>query len=227
MDQRTPPLVSNRIQDWTPPADAPKVSIHVPCYNEPPHMVMETLDALAQLDYPNFEVMVIDNNTKDEAVWKPLEEHCCQNSVSGSAFSICRRWPGFKAGALNFALTQTAPDAALSASSTAIIPSAPNWLRATVPYFDKAEVAFVQAPQDYRDGGESAFKRMCYWEYAGFFHIGMVQRNERNAIIQHGTMTLIRKTAMQRHGRLGGMVHLRGCRAWACACSKMASKPFI
>lgn len=63
-----------------------------------------------------------------------------------------------------------------------------NWLRATVPYFDRPEVAIVQAPQT-RDGGESLFKRMCYWEYAGFFHIGMVQRNERNAIIQHGTMT--------------------------------------
>jgi hypothetical protein len=61
-------------------------------------------------------------------------------------------------------------------------------------------VAFVQAPQDYRDGEEGPFKRMCYWEYAGFFHIGMVQRNERNAIIQHGTMTLIRKSAIQRVG---------------------------
>jgi cellulose synthase/poly-beta-1,6-N-acetylglucosamine synthase-like glycosyltransferase len=30
-------------------------------------------------------------------------------------------------------------------------------------------------------------------EYRGFFHIGMVTRNERNAIIQHGTMTMIRR----------------------------------
>ena len=35
-----------------------------------------------------------------------------------------------------------------------------------------------------------------FWEYAGFFHAGMVTRNERNAIIQHGTMTLIRKSAL-------------------------------
>ena len=33
-------------------------------------------------------------------------------------------------------------------------------------------------------------------EYAGFFNIGMVQRNEYNAIIQHGTMTMIRKSAL-------------------------------
>ncbi len=42
----------------------PKVSIHVPAYNEPPEMLIETLDALARLDYPDFEVIVIDNNTR-------------------------------------------------------------------------------------------------------------------------------------------------------------------
>jgi cellulose synthase/poly-beta-1,6-N-acetylglucosamine synthase-like glycosyltransferase len=185
--------------DWTPGIDAPKVSIHVPCYNEPPHMVIETLDALALIDYPNFEVLVIDNNTQDEAVWKPLEEHCAK---LGSRFRFFHlpKWPGYKAGALNFALTQTAADATIIGVIDSDYVVSHDWLRSTVPYFEKEDVAFVQAPQDYRDSGENPFKRMCYWEYAGFFHIGMVQRNERNAIIQHGTMTLIRKTAMQRLG---------------------------
>ncbi len=182
-------------KDWTPPADAPKVSIHVPCYNEPPHMVMETLDALAKLDYPNFEVLIIDNNTKDEAVWKPVEGYCAKLGERFRFFHL-PSWPGYKAGALNFALTQTAPDAAFVGVIDSDYAVVPDWLRSTIPYFTKPEVAFVQAPQDYRDENESAFKRMCYWEYAGFFHIGMVQRNERNAIIQHGTMTLIRKTAL-------------------------------
>src|SRR3546814_15387157 len=61
----------------------------------------------------------------------------------------------------------------------------------------------LQAPQDYRDAHESVFKRMCFWEYAGFFHLGMHHRNERNAIIQHGTMTLIRKAALEQVGRWG------------------------
>jgi hypothetical protein len=37
-------------------------------------------------------------------------------------------------------------------------------------------------------------------EYAGFFDIGMVQRNEHNAIIVHGTMCLIRRAAMDMAG---------------------------
>jgi exo-beta-1,3-glucanase (GH17 family) len=54
----------------------PKVSIHVPCYNEPPEMVKQTLDALAALDYPDYEVIIIDNNTRDPAVWQPLQAYC-------------------------------------------------------------------------------------------------------------------------------------------------------
>ena len=49
------------------PEDSPRVSIHVPSYNEPPQMVIETLNALARLDYDNFEVIVLDNNTPDPA----------------------------------------------------------------------------------------------------------------------------------------------------------------
>ncbi|WP_122744692.1 glycosyltransferase, partial [Pseudomonas viridiflava] len=55
---------------------SPKVSLHVPCYNEPSDMVILTLDALQRLDYPDFEVLVIDNNTQDPGVWKPVERHC-------------------------------------------------------------------------------------------------------------------------------------------------------
>ena len=49
------------------------MSVHVPAYNEPPDMLIETLDALARLDYEDFEVLIIDNNTKEESVWRPVE----------------------------------------------------------------------------------------------------------------------------------------------------------
>ena len=41
---------------------------------------------------------------------------------------------------------------------------------------------------------------MCYAEYQGFFHIGMVTRNDRNAIIQHGTMTIVRRNTLEQVG---------------------------
>jgi exo-beta-1,3-glucanase (GH17 family)/cellulose synthase/poly-beta-1,6-N-acetylglucosamine synthase-like glycosyltransferase len=185
-----------------PAADAPKVSIHIPCYNEPPHMVMQTLDALARLNYPNYEVLVIDNNTKDEAVWRPLEEYCARLGNKFRFFHL-PKWPGFKAGALNFGLDQTAPDAEFVAVIDSDYQVSPNWLSSTIPFFERPEVGFVQSPQDYREWQGDAFKTMTNWEYAGFFQIGMIQRNERNAIIQHGTMTIIRKSALEEVGRWG------------------------
>lgn len=177
----------------------PKVSIHVPCYNEPADMVMQTLDGLTALNYPDFEVLVIDNNTKDEAVWRPIEEYCRQLGDRFRFFHV-DPLPGFKAGALNFAMRNTAADAAIIAviDSDYIVTS--NWLRDLIPPFSDPQLAIVQAPQDYRDSQENAFKASCYAEYAGFFQIGMVTRNERNAIIQHGTMTLVRRESLEKVG---------------------------
>jgi exo-beta-1,3-glucanase (GH17 family)/cellulose synthase/poly-beta-1,6-N-acetylglucosamine synthase-like glycosyltransferase len=183
------PFVTDIERGW------PKVSIHLPLYNEPPEMVRRTLDALARLDYPDFEVVVVDNNTKDEAVWRPVEAYCQQLGPRFRFFHVAPL-AGFKAGALNFALRQTAADAEIVGVIDSDYLVEPNWLKSVVPYFDRAEVGFVQAPQDHYDWRGDAFKEMMNWEYAGFFNIGMVQRNERDAIIQHGTMTLIRRRAI-------------------------------
>ncbi len=178
----------------------PKVSLHLPIHNEPPMMVRKTLEALAKVDYPNLEVLVMDNNTKDPAVWEPVREDCGRLGSRFRFFHL-ENWPGFKAGAINHALEQTAPDAEIIAVIDSDYVLSPDWLNGMVPYFDNENVGFVQSPQDYRDHHLNLFKNMCYWEYAGFFNIGMVQRNEYNAIIQHGTMTMIRKSALLEVGR--------------------------
>jgi exo-beta-1,3-glucanase (GH17 family)/cellulose synthase/poly-beta-1,6-N-acetylglucosamine synthase-like glycosyltransferase len=178
----------------------PKVSLHLPIHNEPPMMVRKTLEALAKQEYPNLEVLVMDNNTKDPAIWQPVEEDCKRLGPKFRFFHL-ENWPGFKAGAINHALEQTAGDAEIIAVIDSDYILQPDWLKRMVPYFDNENVGFVQSPQDYRDLHVSSFKSFCYWEYAGFFNIGMVQRNEYNAIIQHGTMTMIRKSALLEVGK--------------------------
>ncbi len=180
----------------------PKVSLHLAICNEPPAMVIETLNSLARLDYPDYEVLVIDNNTTDETLWRPVQAHC---ELLGTRFRFFTlgKIKGYKAGALNFALRVTDPGATVVGLVDSDYVVEPNWLRATLPYFENAKVGFVQAPQDHRDGAHSPFKSMINWEYTGFFKIGMVQRNERNAIIQHGTMTLIRRSALMDVGGWG------------------------
>ena len=180
-------------------SEAPFVSVHLACYNEPPEMVIATIDSLAAMNYPNFEVLVLDNNTKDEAVWKPLEARCVE---LGERFRFYHLddWPGFKAGALNFGLRQTDPRAEVVGVVDADYVVEPDWLSSLVPHFGKEDVVVVQAPQAHRDWETQPFRRMCNWEFDGFFRIGMHHRNERNALIQHGTMTLVRRTALEEVG---------------------------
>ena len=177
----------------------PKVSIHVPCYNEPPEMVKQTLDALAALDYPDFEVLLIDNNTRDPEVWQPVRDYCAQLGPRFRFFHVAPL-AGFKGGALNYVLPHTAADAEVVAVIDADYCVNRNWLKHMVPHFTDPKIAVVQSPQDYRDGEQTLFKKLCYAEYKGFFHIGMVTRNDRNAIIQHGTMTMIRRSVMDELG---------------------------
>ncbi|MFK7854869.1 MAG: glycosyltransferase, partial [Granulosicoccus sp.] len=172
-----------------------KVSIHVPIYNEPPDMVIDTLASLRRLNYDNFEVIVVDNNTRDEATWKPVKQWCSRQDERFK-FHHVDQLDGFKAGALNYALKHTSTDAELIAVIDSDYVVDPDWLSECTPFFDRNDTAIVQAPQDYRDAGVSLFKSMIYSEYAGFFGIGMVNREARNSIIQHGTMTIVRRTAL-------------------------------
>ena len=177
----------------------PMVSIHIPAYREPPEMLKQTLDSIAKLDYPNFECVVVINNTPDPAFVTPVEEHC---RALGARFKFVNveKLTGFKAGALRVALEHTAPQAEVIALLDADYVVEPDWLKDLAPLFSDPRVGIVQAPQDHRDGERSPFHAVLNAEYAGFFDIGMVERNEANAIVVHGTMCLIRRLALEEAG---------------------------
>lgn len=176
----------------------PRVSLHVPAYNEPPDMVKETLDALAKLDYPNYEVIVIDDNTTDPSLWKPVEEHC---AALGFRFFHLENWPGFKSGALNFALRKADPDAEIVGVVDSDYVVSPDWLRSCVGVFRNPSVAFVQSPQDYRDvSRDDRYAVACYNAYRYFFRVSMASRNEHNGIIFAGTMGLVRRKVLEEVG---------------------------
>jgi cellulose synthase/poly-beta-1,6-N-acetylglucosamine synthase-like glycosyltransferase len=176
------------------------VSIHLACYNEPPEMVIATIESLRELNYTQYEVIVVDNNTKDENKWKPIEAYMAKLPSHFKFFHL-PSWPGFKAGALNFALTQTDPKTQVIGVVDADYVVTKDWLSDLVPHFQTPHVAVVQAPQAHRDWENNFFRRMCNWEFEGFFRIGMHHRHERNALIQHGTMTLVRHQALIDNGR--------------------------
>jgi cellulose synthase/poly-beta-1,6-N-acetylglucosamine synthase-like glycosyltransferase len=190
-----------RLATHIPPVDGylPMVSLHVPAYNEPLEVVEATLHSLARLDYPNYEVLVVDNNTPGRENWIQIRNLCLK---LGSRFRFVHLdgWPGYKSGALNFALAHTAPQAEIVGSIDADYIVEPGFLRALVPAFANPKIGFVQAPQDYREHQGDPFSESTYHGYKYFFEVSMPVRNEHNAIIFCGTMGLIRKQALQEIG---------------------------
>ena len=182
----------------------PKVSIQVPAYAEPPEMLNQVLNCLARLDYPNYEVLVVDNNTRDEALWRPVERHCSAlNGRIGEErfrFFHVAPLPGAKAGALNWVIPFMAKDADLIAVIDADYEAEPDFLSRLVGFFDDPSVGYVQTPHDYRAHAESAYLNACYWEYMPNNKIEMPGISEYGAAFTIGTMCLIRTQALKAAG---------------------------
>ena len=177
------------------PGFEPFVSLHVPAHNEPPEMVIETLAALRRLDYPHYEIVAIDDNTDDPALWQPVAAWCRENGVT---FAHLSDWPGYKSGALNYALNHlTDPRASVIGVVDSDYQIEPGFLRACAPLFADPTVGFIQAPQDYRDWHQSSYYRRLYYSYKYFFAVSQPSRNEQDAAIFAGTMGLIRRDTLE------------------------------
>src|SRR5207245_2293599 len=177
----------------------PMVALQVPAYNEPVEMMRRTLGALAGLEYPRLLVQVVDNNTRDPAIWKPLEALCTE---LGPRFQFIHLdpWPGFKAGALNEATRRLPDEVEVIGIVDADYVVKPGFLRAVVGHFKDPQVAFVQTPQHYRDWQDDKYLRGLFFSYRYFFDITIPARAHRNAIIFAGTMGLIRRSALAEIG---------------------------
>ncbi|WP_162301977.1 glycosyltransferase [Croceibacterium ferulae] len=198
---------------WSEPTHAPamvsrhyqpRVSIQLPCYAEPPEIVKATMDHLAALDYPDFEVLVCDNNTKDEALWRPLEAYSAElNERLGREvfrFFHVAPLPGAKAGALNWLLDRMDPQAEIVAVIDADYLSTPDFLARLVPFFEDPQIGYLQTPHDYRDYENSAFLSACYAEYMPNNKVDMLGVHEYGGAFTIGTMCLLRTRALRAAG---------------------------
>ncbi|HWG60345.1 MAG TPA: glycosyltransferase [Streptosporangiaceae bacterium] len=190
--------VTADMQVSVPDSELPFVSLHVPAHNEPPEMVIETLRSLLRIDYPRYEIILIDDNTDDEGLWRPVQQWCETHQVK---FAHLEDWPGYKSGALNYALRQITDE---RAEVIGIVDSdyqiEPGFLRRCAPLFAEPWVGFVQTPQDYRDWQNAPYYRRLYFSYKYFFAVSQPARNEHDGAIFAGTMGLIRRVALDALG---------------------------
>ncbi|MBA2369925.1 MAG: glycosyltransferase [Candidatus Protochlamydia sp.] len=177
----------------------PFVSIHLPCYNEPAAVVIETLNALSRLEYANYEVIVLDNNTKDSNLWKPLQDYC---SSLGKNFRFYHydHLDGAKAGALNACLKLASPQAEIISVIDSDYVSKKDFLKDMVGFFADPQVGFVQTCQDYKEWENNPFKQACYFEYETHFKLELTGQNEWDVNYTVGTMCLIRRQLLDQVG---------------------------
>ena len=84
--------------------NAPLVSIIVPAYNEEVNAV-SSLNNLLKADYPNFEIIFVDDGSKDETYKRVHEAFADHPKVK-----VFRKQNGGKASALNFGIQQSAAE---------------------------------------------------------------------------------------------------------------------
>jgi cellulose synthase/poly-beta-1,6-N-acetylglucosamine synthase-like glycosyltransferase len=179
----------------------PFVSILVPAYNEPPVILMQTLEVLSRLKYDHFEVLVVDNNTKDTAVWKPVQFFV---KTLGSKFRFFHVDPlsGFKAGAINYLLERMDSKSEYVAVIDADYLVKPDFLITALSYFSGDDVALVQFPQHYRNCVEK--NQPIADEYRHFFGIYMNMANHLDCVPSTGTMSVYKSDVLKQIGGFRG-----------------------
>jgi len=148
---------------------APFVSIHLPFYNEK-NVAERVLAACTSLEYPNYEVVVVDDST-DETT-EILKRWAGQPRVK-----IIHREErtGFKGGALNVALNNTSPDAKFVVIFDADFVPSPDILQSFLYYFNGngGEQDRVAAVQGYQwhvlNNKENWLTRGIRSEYSGSY----------------------------------------------------------
>ncbi len=179
-----------------------RFSVHVATHDEPPAVVAHTLRALAsQVDAPAFEVIVLDNNTADPALWRPIEALC---DTLGPAFRFFHEEgvTGAKAGALNIALARTNPAATHVVIVDADYEVAPDFLAVAEQELRRGDEDFVQFPQAYR--GDGGLAQGLSLELADYFLRHARKADVAGAMLLTGTLSVICRDALEAAGGWNG-----------------------
>ena len=182
---------------------SPIFTVHVATHNEPPELVIATLRALAAQDWPatDFEVIVIDNNTADPALWLPVSDAC---EAMGPHIRFMHRdgVRGAKAGALNIALTEARSDATHVVTVDADYVVGPQFLRQAATALGLTGADYVQFPQAYV--GSAGVADGVDAELAEYFLTSARRADIAEAVLLTGTLCVISIAALRAVGGWSG-----------------------
>ncbi len=176
----------------------PLVSIVVPAHNEE-LVLATTIKSILQLDYPDFELIVVDDRSTDQtaAVLRSMQ------AIGDSRFKYITRAseyrPG-KAAAINDALKQASGK--LIAAFDADAQVAPDFLTKAVPFFANPLVGAVQGRKTLLNGDENLITKCQKNEYYMDHHFQRTRDGIRSAVELRGNGMVIRRSALEEMGGL-------------------------
>jgi poly-beta-1,6 N-acetyl-D-glucosamine synthase len=172
----------------------PMISLVVPAYNEG-LVIQPAIRSLLHLDYPNYEILVVNDGSTDDTYEKALV--VARESTSVPVRVINKR-NGGKADALNTGMTQARGEFVLNMDGDTKL--SPNSLRACIRHFDNPRIGAVA-------GNVKVLNRDSLWakiqavEYIeGLAMARKAQSYLRSVVIIPGPLGMFRKTVLQQAG---------------------------
>ena len=184
-------LAADRRRD---PGSLPRVAVLVPSCGEPLEVVERCLRGCLDLDYPNFEVWLLDDGARPE-----LERLGAQ---LGCRYQVRPQRIHAKAGNLNAALPQLQAEL-LAVFDADVVPSR-TFLNRTVGLFRDPLVGFVQTPQTYMNADpvirNLRLERWLLPDEESFYRWIQPNRQRLGAVVCAGTSFVMRLSSLRQVG---------------------------
>jgi cellulose synthase (UDP-forming) len=177
-----------------PASELPSVDIYIPTYNEPMDVLEKTITGALCIDYPNFQVWVLDDGRRP---W--LKEFCRDKGVG---YLTRPNNTHAKAGNINHALTKTnAPYVAIFDAD--FIPQQ-NFLMRTMGFFADPKIGIVQTPHAFYNSDPMqtnlALRKTLPDDQRFFFEAIMPSRDGWDAAFCCGSNSVTRREALRTVG---------------------------
>ena len=179
---------ANRI----PPARLPSVDVFVPTYDEDEQVLRSTLIGCAALDYPNFQVWLLDDGRRP---WvRDLAGEL------GARYLTRENNSHAKAGNINAALPRTSGELILILDADHV--PQPQMLQAVIGHFGDERLAYVQTPHEFYNRDSVQHVEDDDHDQSMFFHVVQPGRDHHGAAFWCGSGAVIRRSALEEVGGL-------------------------
>jgi cellulose synthase/poly-beta-1,6-N-acetylglucosamine synthase-like glycosyltransferase len=174
----------------TTPPFLPFISILAPAFNEG-KVIEASIRSLLSLDYPAYEVLVIDDGSTDDTLERA---RALEGNYANARVQVLWKPNGGKSSALNFGIARAAGAFFLCMDSDSAL--APESLREAIKYFEDPDVGAVAGAVEVTNRG-TLWSNLQFLEYIkGLNLVRRAQGFVRGVSIVPGPIGLFRKSAV-------------------------------